>query len=93
MPRDLRYQYGDILGAIRPARGVGAGLVLPTVNIEAINRHLAEISCNVQPRSFAVIQLDGAGCHQTGVRLEVPDAMTRLKQPPPLPELNPTEDI
>ena len=92
-PRELRYQYAFIFGAICPARGVGAGLVLPTVNIEAMNLHLGEISRNVQPGSFAVIKLDGAGWHQTGDRLKVPDNMALLKQPPYSPELNQTENI
>jgi hypothetical protein len=92
-PRDLRYQYAYIFGAICPARGVGAGLVLPTVNTKAMNLHLAEISRHVQPGSFAVMQLNGAGWHQTGGRLKIPDNMALLPQPPYSPELNPTENV
>jgi hypothetical protein len=33
-----------LFGAICPARGTGAALVMPTVSIEAMNPHLAEIS-------------------------------------------------
>jgi hypothetical protein len=68
-------------------------LVLPTVNIEAMNLHLAEISRFVQPGSFAIVQLDGAGWHQPGDRLHVPDNIALLPQPPYSPELNPTENV
>jgi hypothetical protein len=40
--------------------------VLPTVNTEAMDLHLAEISTQITPGAHAVITLDGAGWHQTG---------------------------
>lgn len=58
-----------------------------------MNLHLAEISRNVTPGSYAVIVLDGAGWHQTGGRLQVPDNISLLKLPPYSPELNPVENI
>ena len=36
---------------------------------------------------------DGAGWHQTGGRLRVPDNMTLLSLPPYSPELNPMENV
>jgi hypothetical protein len=38
-----------------------------------MNLHLAEISRNVTPGNHAVVLLDGAGWHQTGDKLTVPD--------------------
>ena len=35
--------------------------------------HLQEISTQVSPGAFAVLTLDGAGWHQVGDRLRVPD--------------------
>ena len=49
VPRDLRYEWTYLFGAVCPARGVGAALVLPRVNIDAMNRHLSEISRHVPP--------------------------------------------
>ena len=92
-PRDQRYEWSYIFGAICPARGTGAALVLPMVNIEAMNLHLAEISRTVQPGAFAVVQLDGAGWHKPGSQLRVPDNIALLPQPPYSPELNPTENV
>jgi transposase len=67
--------------------------VLPTVNIEAMSLHLAEISTQVAPGAHAVIILDGAGWHQTGGKLRVPDNISLLSLPPYSPELNPVENI
>ena len=43
-PRDTRYEWAYIFGAVCPARGVAAGLVLPFVDTAAMNAHLAEIA-------------------------------------------------
>ena len=81
------------LPRICPARGVGAALVLPGVNIAAMNLHLAEISSQVAPGAHAVITLDGAGWQQPGGGLVVPDNISLLALPPYSPELNPVENI
>jgi len=84
---------GYIFGAVCPARGVGAALVLPFVSTEAMNLHLAEISTQVTPGAHAVITLDGAGWHQAGGKLKLPDNLSLLPLPPYSPELNPVENI
>ncbi len=76
-----------------PARGTGAGLVLPFANAEMMNLHLAEISRNVTPGAHAVLVIDGAGWHQPGDRLQVPHNITLLHLPPYSPELNPVENV
>lgn len=50
-PRDTRYQWAYLFGAVCPERGVAAGLVLPTVNTEAMSAHLAEISRTIAPEA------------------------------------------
>jgi transposase len=67
--------------------------VLPCVSTEAMNRHLLEISAQVSPGAHAVVTLDGAGWHQTGGRLNLPDNISLLPLPPYSPELNPAENI
>jgi hypothetical protein len=42
--RDRRFTWAYLFGAICPARGTGAALVMPVVGIDAMNKHLAEIS-------------------------------------------------
>ena len=51
------------------------------------------ISRWVSRDAFAVMMLDGAGWHQTGDRLVVPENIGLLRLPPYSPELNPVENI
>jgi len=67
--------------------------VLPTVNAELMSLHLAEISCRGATGAHAVLVLDGAGWHQSGGRLIVPQNITLMPLPPYAPELNPVENI
>jgi len=91
--RDQRYDWTYIFGAVCPARGIGAALVLPIVSTEAMNLHLAEISKNVAVGAHAVVTLDGAGWHQQGGKLKLPQNISLLPLPPYSPELNPVENV
>jgi hypothetical protein len=93
MVRDNHHDSAYLFGAICPARRVGAAIIMPGVNTEAMNEHLAEISTQVTPGAHAVLVCDGAGWHQRGKRLRVPGNITMLSQPPYTPEVNPTENI
>ena len=66
---------------------------MPQANTEAMNHHLAEIGTQVAPGAHAVLVLDGAGWHQTGGALRLPDNISLLHLPPYSPELNPVENI
>jgi len=90
--RDQRHKSAYIFGAVCPARDVGAALVMPYVNTEAMNLHLIEISKTVTPGAHAVVVIDGAGWH-TAHDLVVPDNISLLPLPPYSPELNPQENI
>jgi len=92
MCRDQRHTNAYIFGAVCPARDTGVALVLPDVDTEAMNRHLAEISRNVQPGAHAVIIIDGAGWHKAN-DLVVPSNISLLSLPPYSPELNAQENI
>jgi hypothetical protein len=91
-PRDHRYDWVYLFGAICPGRAIGAALVLPLADAEAMNLHLETISRQVAPDAHAVLVIDGAGYHQRAA-LEVPDNITLLTLPPYSPELNPVENI
>jgi hypothetical protein len=82
-----------LFGAICPERAVGAAIIMPAVNTEAMNEHLIEISAMVSPDAHAMLVCDGAGWHQPGGRLKVPDSITLLRLPPYAPELNPMENV
>ena len=91
--RDQRYTWAYLFGAICPARGVGAAWVVPKANAWSMNLHLEEISRQVALGAHAVVVLDGAGWHQTGGRLNIPDNLSLLHLPPYSPELNPVENV
>jgi hypothetical protein len=93
MVRDNRHDSAYILGAICPARGVGAAIITPAANTDYINAHLQELSTQVSPGAIAAVIWDGAGWHQTGARLKVPDNIVLLALPPYAPELNPMENV
>ena len=79
-------------GAVCPKRGVGAAVVMPTVNVEAMSIHLAEISQRVSEGAHAVLVLDGAGWH-TSAKLKLPANISLLPLPRYAPELNPVENL
>lgn len=93
MARDNRHDFAYLFGAICPGRAVGAAITMPSVNAEAMEEHLAEISTQVTPGTHAVLVCDGAGWHQTGGKLRVPSNITLLPLPPYSPELNPMENV
>lgn len=91
--RENRHDFAYLFGAVCPHGCVGAAIIMPAVNSEAMAEHLHEISTQVAPCAHAVLVLYGAGWHQPGERLPVPDNITLLPLPPYAPELNPVENI
>ena len=91
--KDLRYEWAYLFGAVCAERGVGAALVLPHCDTQAMNLHLVEIGHAVAKGAHALLVCDGAGWHQTGGRLQVPDNISLLHLPPYSPELNPVENV
>ncbi len=93
MVRDNRHDSAYIFGAICPARGIGAAIIMPTANTECMNRHLAEISIRVAPGSIAALICDGAAWHTRTREIKLPDNIVLLPLPPYAPELNPMENV
>ena len=85
-PSDQRTQSAYIFGAICPAKGKAAGLVLPRCTTEAMALHLEEIAHAVTPGAHAVLLLDQAGWHLSP-KLKLPDNITLLPLPSKSPEL------
>ena len=90
-PRDQRTASAYIFGAICPAQGKGAGLVLPRCTTEAMTLHLNEIAQAVAPGAHALFLLDQAGWQS--VQTVVPANITLVPLPAKAPELNPVENI
>jgi hypothetical protein len=91
-PRDRRYAWAYLFGAVCPERAVGAALVLPYADAAATGLHLAEIGREVAPGAHGVVVLDGAGWH-AAADLRVPENLTLLPLPRYSPELNPVENV
>jgi transposase len=65
---------------------------MPTVNAEAMNLHLAEVSQCVSERAHAVLVLDGAGWH-TSPKLKLPTNISLLPLPRYAPVIKPVENL
>ena len=91
-PRDQRFDWAYMFGAVCPERGATAALVLPAADAGAFSRHLVEISRTVAVSAHAVLVLDGASWHRAGT-VVVPDNITLVVLPPYSPELNPIENV
>src|SRR6267143_190703 len=85
---DQRTQSTYMFGAVCPARGAGAALVLLACNTEAMQLHLDEIATKVTPGAHAVVVLDQAGWHKLRA-LKIPSNISLLPLPPRSPELIP----
>jgi putative transposase len=59
---DLRTKSAYLFGAICPARGTGAAIVMPRADTEAMPHDLDEIARNLAPKAHAIVLLDQAGC-------------------------------
>lgn len=92
LPADQRTANAYLFGAICPARGTGAALMLPLANTDAMQLHLAAIADTIAPNAHAVVLMDRAGWHKAD-RLEVPDNLTIILLPSRSPELNPAENV
>jgi transposase len=91
-PADQRYKNAYLFGAICPARGTGAAIMMPKANTHAMQLHLDEISRAVAEGAHAAVLMDRAGWHITG-KLKVPRNITIILLPSRSPELNPVENI
>jgi len=90
--RDQRYDCACIFGAVCPARGIGAALVMPHADTPAMNRRLVEISREVAPGAHAIVIIDGAGWRTAKSRI-APDNISLMRLPSCSPDLNPQENI
>ena len=91
-PADQRYQNAYLFGAICPARGTGAAIMMPKANTRSMQLHLNEISRAVAKSAHAAVLMDRAGWHIAG-KLKVPRNITIILLPSRSPELNPVENI
>ena len=68
---DQRTQSAYLFGAVCPALGKGAAIVVPSCNSEAMQHHLDVTAASVAPGAHAIMLLDQAGWHGASC-LQVP---------------------
>jgi transposase len=90
--RQTQYDYLYIFSAVCPQTGDACGLISPHVNSDVMNAFLQQFSRELPADTHAVMVLDRAGWHVSGV-LRVPENITLLHLPPKSPELNPVENL
>jgi len=92
IPQQQDFDWAYTFGAVCPARGEAAAIVVPYANTEAMNMHLREISRGIDKRTHGIVVLDKAGWHTTK-KLKVPENLTLLLLPSYSPQLNPAEHL
>jgi hypothetical protein len=80
--RDIRHDSASLFGAICRSRGVGATIIMLTINTEAMSEHLKDISTQATAGAHCILICGGAGWHQNGGELAVPDTITLFPLPP-----------
>ncbi len=85
------FEAAYVFGAVCPAEGKVAGLIMPKANSEGMQKHLDIIAGAVAwPDKHAVLVVDRAAWHVTA-KLQVPPNLSILPLPPYSPELNPVK--
>ena len=81
-----------LFSAVCLAQAIGAALVVPYANTEAVDLHLAEIAKTASPTATAVFIVNGAVWHVSN-RLTVAVNVSLLERPLYAPELNSIENV
>ncbi len=90
IPKDMRFEYSYIYGAVCPQRDTAEAIVICSVSKTAMQLHLNAISQRIPEDRHGVLLMDRAPWHKS---LETPPNMTIFYLPPYSPELNPHENI
>ncbi len=90
IPKDMRFEYSYIYGAICPERDIGEAIVINSIGKEAMQHHLEAVSRRIPEGRHAVMVMDKAPWHRS---LKVPQNITIIHLPSYSPELNPHENV
>ena len=92
IPRQIRYEWDYLYGALEVVKGEAEFLHLPTVNL-ACNKLFLEHLKNSDPEAQHVVIADQAGFHLKAGDKRLPQGVHILSLPPYSPELNPCEQL
>ena len=91
-PKDQRYKSAYLSGAVCPARGTGAALMMPIINTHAMQAHLHEISHAAAPGAHPALSMDRADWRVTAA-LRMPNTITPILPSSRAPERNRVENV
>lgn len=91
-PRDTKYEWLYVIGAVCPQTGQSVGLLSPAINTDTMSSFFEQFAAEVSPSIHVVMVWDQAGFH-TSKNLNIPPNVTIVPLPPYSPELNPVENL
>jgi len=91
-PRQTRYEWDYLYGALEVVDGKAEFLHLPTVNLDC-NKLFLEHLKNSDPEAQHIVIADQAGFHLKPGDKRLPEGIHILSLPPYSPELNPCEQL
>jgi transposase len=92
VPKQQRYQWEYVYGAVEVVEGGTQFQLMPTVGLDLSGGFLAQIA-ESDPTAEHVVIWDGAGFHPTGTTTALPPRIHILTLPAYSPELNPVEGL
>lgn len=91
LPNRIARQYTYVYGAVSPLDGRSDFLILPSMQMQAFEYFLKELSKRY-PKEHIAMVVDGAASHRTD-NITVPENITLIVLPPYSPQLNPIENL
>jgi putative transposase len=92
VPKQQRYQWEYVYGAVEVVAGETQFQFMPTVSLDLSGGFLAQIA-DSDPAAEHVVIWDGAGFHPRSTATTLPPRIHLLPLPPYSPELNPVEGL
>lgn len=92
VPRQQKFQWGYVYGAMEVLSGKSEFLLMPTVNLECHELFLRQVAQSDACAHHVIIQ-DQAGFHYRASDERLPERTHILSLPPYSPELNPVEKL
>jgi transposase len=92
VPRQQKFAWGFVYGAVEVMSGKSEFLLMPTVNLTAHEAFLQHLALSDEESHHVVIQ-DQAGFHYRSKDARLPERVHILSLPPYSPELNPVEKL
>jgi transposase len=92
VPKQQRYQWEYVYGAVEVVAGETQFQFMPTVRLDLSAGFLAQIA-HSDPAAEHVVIWDGAGFHPTSTATTLPPRIHLLPLPPYSPKLNPVEGL